>query len=251
MGRLAGLPGLTPVLLEGAQGLAGYRQGLGLAPAGLDLAQAGDQGLGLGPAAGQGLGLGAERLPGGEVGGELGPLGLVLLPAAGEDRVAGGTEAGPEPILVALACGHAGVPVALETLGLLAGALEVRLRGQGLDLCDEVVLEFEVSGALFLQVGVEAVHGGAEALLQGPAPARIDRSLGGPGLAGLALGADGLLPVHPGPIDLVEKGLQIQADLLALGGIGLLNRGPVPRNRAGNARRPAPRRRGSAPRGHG
>ena len=72
-------------------------------------------------------------------------------------------------------------------------------------------------------MGVEALDGGVETLLQGPAPTRIDRPLGSPGLARFALGADGLPPVHPGPVDPVEKGLQIQADLLALGGIGLLD----------------------------
>ena len=97
-----------------------------------------------------------------------------------------------------------------------------RARHQGLDLGDERLPEPEVAGALRLQVVVEPVQGGVEALLQGAAPARIDRALGRPGLAGLALGAGGLLPVHPGPVDLVEKGLEILADLLALERIGLL-----------------------------
>ena len=65
----------------------------------------------------------------------------MLLPPTGKDRIASGAEAGPQPILVALACGHAGVPALLEALGLLAGALDVRIAGQGLDLNDEVLLE--------------------------------------------------------------------------------------------------------------
>ena len=96
---------------------------------------------------------------------------------------------------------------------------------QGLDPGDEVFPEAQVTRALGLDPLVESGQGGAEALLQGAALARLHLAQVCPGATGLALGADGLLPVHALPVHLVQEVFQVLADLLALDAVGLQHLG--------------------------